>query len=98
MRVFGSGEFENQQCMLFEVCDCSSEQQRALCFNLEKEGSGFGLNNHVGLEEGGLLSSIQHVHELVWTGMRGEQKKGREMRMEGASRGNHFTGGDVLAQ
>lgn len=46
-----------------EVCDCSTEQQGALCLNLEKEGRGFVLNNHVGLEEGGYYqASSTFIH------------------------------------
>lgn len=68
MGVFGKEKFENQQCRLIEVCDCSSEQQRALCVNLEKEGRGFGFNNHVGLEEGGYYQvSSMSMH---WFGAR----------------------------
>lgn len=52
MEVWGRrGEFENQQKKLIEVCDCSSEQQGALCVNLEKGGRGFGFNNPVGMKE-----------------------------------------------
>ncbi len=83
-------KFENQQWRLTEVCDCSSEQQRALCVNLQKEGREFGLNNHLGLEVGDYyqVSSVSmHGFEA---GCRGNRKQGVE---RGEQKGSLCRGG-----
>lgn len=76
------GEFENQQKKLIEVCDCSSEQQGALCVNLEKGGRGFGFNNPAGMkeeeeEEGYYQVSSAFMHWFGAGWVREKQKTGR---------------------
>lgn len=84
----GLGEGSSQYGLI-EVCDCSTEQQGALCVNLEKRMEGICPQQPCGARRGGLLSSIQHIHALAWS-QRGEGDK--------KNRGDRFAGEHVWAQ
>lgn len=70
----------------------AAEQQGALCVNLEKEGRGILLNNHVEQEKRELLSGIQ-VFRLPCFGLECDEWRNTD---EGESRHHYFGGERVL--
>lgn len=81
MGVFGEG---GSQHGLIEVCDCSTEQQGALCVNLEKGGRGYVLNNHVGLEEGAYYQVSSTSMHWFGANREGDKKKTEGIVLQGS--------------
>lgn len=66
----------NRRCRLTEVSESSTGQQGTLCVNLKKEGRGFILNNHVGIDEGGYYEGFSTPRHWPEAGEEGRREQG----------------------
>lgn len=66
----------NRARRLTEVSESSTGQQGALCVNLKKEGRGFILNNHVGIDEGGYYGGSGTPRHWLEAGEEGKRAQG----------------------
>lgn len=88
----------NRRCRLTEVSESSTGQQGTLCVNLKKEGRGFILNNHVGIDEGGYYEGFSTPRHWPEAGEEGSREQGEIKNLRGGGRLDHFAGQHALGQ